>query len=272
MAGQSPNVMDLFSLKGRSFLVVGGARNLGRDMATALAEAGADGIITSRTAESARKTAAELSAATGRQIVGLGLNASDEASIAAAVEQTVKTFGKLDILVNNLGGGASRPDAAVDLEHRERGDWDRLMEANVTGPFLVAKHVVPVMKRQGHGNIINIASIAGLIGRDRTVYQGGIKPQTLDYAAAKAAVLGFTRDLAAYVAGCGIRVNAISPGGFERGQPKDFVEGYSRKAILGRMGRDGVDLKGAVVFLASDASAYVTAHNLVVDGGFSTWQ
>jgi NAD(P)-dependent dehydrogenase (short-subunit alcohol dehydrogenase family) len=272
MAGVSPNVMDLFSLKGRVFLVVGGARDLGRDMAGALAEAGGDGMITSRTAESGQKTAAELSNATGRRIVGVALDANNEDSIKAAVHETVKTFGKIDVVVNNLGGGAPRPGAAVELENRERGDWDRLMEANVTGPFLVMKHVAPVLKRQKSGSVINIASIAGLIGRDREVYQGGIKPQTLDYAAAKAAVLGFTRDLAAYLGRDGIRVNAISPGGFERGQPTEFIKAYSRKAILGRMGRDGVDLKGAVVYLASDAAAYVTGHNLVVDGGFTVWQ
>ncbi|MEO6906909.1 MAG: SDR family oxidoreductase [Abditibacteriaceae bacterium] len=97
-------------------------------------------------------------------------------------------------------------------------------------------------------------------------------PQPIDYAAAKAAIIGMTKDLAAYLGPNGIRVNAISPGGFERGQPEKFIEAYSDKTPLKRMGRDGIDLKGAAVFLASEASAYVTGHNLVVDGGFSMWQ
>jgi NAD(P)-dependent dehydrogenase (short-subunit alcohol dehydrogenase family) len=99
-----------------------------------------------------------------------------------------------------------------------------------------------------------------------------MNPQTVDYATAKAAVIGFTTDLAGLLGPQGIRVNAISPGGFERGQPQEFVRAYSDRTMLGRMGRDGIDLKGAAVFLASDASAYITGHNLVVDGGFSRWK
>jgi NAD(P)-dependent dehydrogenase (short-subunit alcohol dehydrogenase family) len=128
------------------------------------------------------------------------------------------------------------------------------------------------MKKQGSGSIINIASIAGIIGRDRRVYPVEMPMQSTDYAAAKAGVIGLTRDLAAYLGPAGVRVNAISPGGFERGQLKEFIEAYSDKTPLRRMGRDGIDIKGAILFLSSEASAYVTGHNLVVDGGFTICQ
>lgn len=267
----SSHVMSLFDLTGKVFLVAGGARTLGRDMAVAMAQAGADGMITSRTQESAAKAAGELAQAHGRKIVGQALDAQDEAQVKAAVDACVKAFGRIDILINNVGGGAPRPGASTTLESRDLQDWLNLQNANVTAPFLLCKHVVPVMRKQKAGSIINIASIAGLIGRDRSVYVDGMAAQPIDYAAAKAAIIGMTRDLAAHVGNDHIRVNAISPGGFKRGQPQGFIERYSKKAILGRMGQDGVDLKGAALYLASNASAYVTGHNLVVDGGFSVW-
>lgn len=267
----SPHVLSLFDLKGKVFLVIGGARNLGGDLATALAEGGADGMITSRTDEIGQKSAKALSAATGRRIESAALDANDESQIKSVIEQCHKAFGRIDILVNNVGGGVANQGSPA-LEERALEDWNDLQRINVTAPFLLCKHIAPIMRKQKSGSIINIASIAGIVGRDRSVYVEGFQPQSIDYTAAKAAIIGMTKDLAAYLGEDGIRVNAISPGGFERGQPAGFIERYSRKTMLGRMGRDGVDLKGAALYLASDASAYVTGHNLVVDGGFTVWQ
>lgn len=264
---------QLFDLSGRVFLVTGGARTLGRDMATALAEAGADGVITSRETAAAEKTAAEIAAATGRRILGLGLDVTDEPAVGAALARLDTAFGRLDILINNAGGGGSGPKGGSPrLEERTRAAWDGLQAVNVTATFLVCKHAVPLLRRRPGASVINIASIAGIVGRDRRVYPPGMNPQSIDYAAAKGAVIAMTRDLAAYLGREGIRVNAISPGGFARGQDPAFIRAYSDRTPLGRMGRDGIDLKGAAVFLASDASAFVTGHNLVVDGGFSIWQ
>jgi NAD(P)-dependent dehydrogenase (short-subunit alcohol dehydrogenase family) len=270
---QNLTIQQLLDLSGKVFLVAGGARNLGRDMASALAEAGADGVLTSRDEASAQATAHEIGAATGRRVLGLSLDAIDEGDVARVIAATMEQFGRLDVLVNCVGGGGGgAKGASTKLEERPREAWESLHEANLTAPFLLCKHVAPIMKQQGSGSIINIASIAGLIGRDRRVYPAGMPPQPIDYASAKAAVIGMTKDLAAYLGPDGVRVNAISPGGFERGQPPEFIAAYSDKAPLKRMGRDGVDLKGAVAFLASEASAYVTGHNLVVDGGFTIWQ
>jgi NAD(P)-dependent dehydrogenase (short-subunit alcohol dehydrogenase family) len=267
------HVSDLFSLQDRRFLVVGGARDLGFDMAAALAEAGADGIVTSRDATAAGKAAASISQATGRAITGLAVDASDESNVRQTIAAAIKTLGHIDILVNCVGGGGGGSKAApANIDERPLDAWEHLHRINVTAPFLVCKHLVPHLRARKTGSIVNIASIAGIVGRDRSVYVEGMTPQSVDYAAVKGAIIGFSRDLAASLGGDGIRVNCISPGGFERGQPRGFIEAYARKCVLGRMGRDGVDIKGAVVFLASDASAYVTGHNLVVDGGFTIWQ
>lgn len=266
-----PTIQQLFNLTDKIFLVAGGARNLGRDMATALAEAGADGIITSRDATSAQTTAREISKETGQKVLSLSLDATVETDVERVFAETIKTMGRLDILINCVGGGGGgAKGASTTLEDRPRAAWDSLQEANVTAPFLLCKHAARVMGEGG--TIINIASIAGIIGRDRRVYPEGMPAQPIDYAAAKAAIIGMTKDMAAYLGPRGIRVNVISPGGFERGQPQKFIEAYSDKTPLKRLGRDGIDLNGAVVFLASEASAYVTGHNLVVDGGFSIWQ
>ncbi len=268
-----PTVAQLFDLTGRRFLVVGGARTLGYDMALALAEAGATGVITSRTAENASSAAAKIKAATGKEVIGIGVDGASEASVQAGVAKAIEALGRLDIVVNNVGGGGGGANAgSTKLEERLLGTWESVQTTNVTAPFLVCKHVAGQMMKQKSGSIINVASIAGLVGRDRRMYPEGMSAQPVDYAAAKGAVIGLTRDVAGYLGPWGVRVNAISPGGFQRGQPQAFIDAYSDACMLGRMGRDGVDLKGAAVFLASDASAYITGHNLVVDGGFSVWK
>jgi NAD(P)-dependent dehydrogenase (short-subunit alcohol dehydrogenase family) len=266
----SGSLWDLFKLDGRNFLVVGGARDLGFDMAEALAQAGADGVVTSRDHTSAELAAKRLSESTGRKVTGLGLDATDETQLRSVTELVLRELGHVDVLVNCVGGGATT--LPVELERREMAAVEKMLLANVVAPQMICKHVVPHMRLRKSGSIINIASIAGIVGRDRSVYLEGMSPQALDYASAKGAVIGFTRDLAAYLGADGIRVNTISPGGFARKQPQAFIDAYSAKTPLKRMGRDGVDLKGATIFLASDASAYVTGHNLVVDGGFSIWQ
>jgi NAD(P)-dependent dehydrogenase (short-subunit alcohol dehydrogenase family) len=180
--------------------------------------------------------------------------------------------GRIDILVNNGGGGSGRSTAR--LFERDPADIDAMIRTNLVGPIYCCREAGRLMARRRAGRIVNIASVAAHVGRDRAVYdRNGLAGQPVDYAAAKAGILGLTRDLAAYLAPQGIRVNAISPGGFERSDmPEGFVADYSRLTALGRMGRDGLDLKGAVLFLASEASGYVTGQELIVDGGFTMWR
>jgi len=267
-----PTVQELFDLSGRTALVTGGARNLGFDMALALAEAGADVAITSRNLESARESAERIAAATGRRALALELDVTSEEQAAAAVEEALRQFGKLDILVNNAGNVSSTPDNAP-LEKRPLQEWMNTVQVNLTGTFLVSKHAAAkAMIPARSGNIINIASISGMIGRDRRVYAGTeMGGSTVDYAAAKGGVINLTRDMAAWLARYNIRVNCISPGGFWRNQPEPFVKAYSDATPMGRMGQDGREMKGPVVFLASEASSYCTGINLVVDIGFTCW-
>ena len=171
--------------------------------------------------------------------------------------------------------GEPEPDldmAAYFLENRLPEDWRRVVDVNLTGVFLGCRSVAPAMKEACKGKIVTIASADGLLGRDLRVYENtGLNPTVPDYLAAKAGVINLTRGVAVVLAHFGINVNCISPGGFFRNQPPRFVEQYTRMFPIGRMGRDGVDLKGAVLFLCSKASDFVVGHNLVVDGGFTAW-
>lgn len=265
-------VMEMFRLDGKAAFVTGGARNLGHDMALALAEAGADVAVTSRDLASAQQAAERIADATGRRALGVRLDVRDEDQVEAAVDEVLAAFGRIDILVNNAGNVTSTPENAP-FERRPLELWRETLEINLTGVFLCSKHVVAKsMKPARSGVIVNIASTAGLVGKDRRVYEGtDMGGATLDYHAAKGGVVNMTRDMAVYLAPDGIRVNAISPGGFWRAQDGTFVARYCAAVPMARMGIDGKELKGAVVFLASEASSYVTGHNLVVDGGLTAW-
>ena len=275
-----PTIHQLFDLTGKVALVTGGARNLGRDMACALAEAGADVAITGRNLEAAQQTAGEIAAeiarsagpGTGRKIVGFACDVRYEDQVSTLVDAVLAEFGRIDILVNNAGNVVSTPDNKP-LEQRPIEEWDFTIDVNLTGVFLCSKHVVAkAMKPARQGVIINIGSVAGMVGKDHRVYDGTpMGGVTIDYAAAKGGVINMTREMACWLAQYNIRVNCISPGGFWRAQPEQFVQQYNYLVPMGRMGQDGKEMKGAVVFLASEASSYVTGINLPVDGGMTAW-
>jgi gluconate 5-dehydrogenase len=271
-------ISDLFSLKGRTAVVSAGARNFGFYFAQALAEAGATVHLTSRTLSEATKAAQELKQQTGAEVYGHRVDPAEESSVVDFFREVENRSGRCDVLVNNAGGRPPSPlpvnDYANATERHPLETWKAVLDAYLTTSFLMTKHALPLMKRAGRGSIVFVSSVSGLVGRDRTLYAPfpDQNANCVDYSAAKAGMLGFMQDLAAQVGPKGIRVNAISPGGFERGHPKEFVAEYAKRTMLGRMGEDAIDLKGAVVFLASEASRYVTAQNLVVDGGFVSYR
>jgi len=267
-----PTVQELFDLTSQVAFVTGGARNLGFDMALALAEAGAEVTITSRDLGSAEKSAGKITEATGRKAFALELDVRFEDQVEKAIDAHLEEFGRLDILVNNAGNVASTPETAP-LERRSLEDWQNTVETNMTGTFLCSKHALAkAMMPQRSGKIINISSITGIIGKDRRVYVGTpMGGSTVDYHAAKGGVISMTRDMACYLAPHNIRVNCISPGGFWRNQPEAFVKAYSETVPMGRMGQDGKELKGIVVFFASEASSYCTGQNIAIDGGLTAW-
>ena len=267
-----PTIQQLFDLTDQVALVTGGARNLGFDMAIALAQAGANVALTSRHITEARASAEKISRATGRKIVGFACDVRFENQVARMVEAVLAEFGKIDILVNNAGNVVSTPENKP-LEQRPLSEWEFTMDVNLKGVFLCSKHVVAkAMKPAQRGVIINIASVAGMVGKDHRVYDGTpMGGVTVDYAASKGGVINLTREMACSLAKYNVRVNCISPGGFWRGHSETFTRQYSYLVPMGRMGQDGKEIKGAVVFLASEASSYITGINLPVDGGMTAW-
>ena len=268
----APTIQELYNLNGTVALVTGAARNLGFDMAVALAEAGADIAITSRTLENAQASAHRISKDTGRRVCGFACDVRDEEQVEKLIDDVLSSFGRIDILVNNAGNVVSTPENAP-MEVRSLEQWNLTIDVNLKGVFLCSKHAVArAMKPAKKGVIINISSIAGMIGKDRRHYLGtDMGGATIDYHAAKGGVISMTRDMAVYLAQYNIRVNCISPGGFWREHSQRFTEQYSKSVPMGRMGQDGKELKGAAVFLASEASSYVTGINLPVDGGMTAW-
>lgn len=264
-------IVEMFDLRGKVALITGGAVHLGYDMSCVLAGAGCSLVITSRNISRAQESAGKLSQKYGVEVLPLSLDQTVPEQVSKAVKEAHEWKGHIDILVNNAGGGSGK--GICHLFERPPEDISKLIELNLTGALYCCREAGKIMAKQHSGKIINIASMAGMIGRDRRMYERSkMAGQPIDYAAAKAGVIGMTRDLAGLLSPMGINVNAISPGGFNRDLPESFVRDYSDRTPLGRMGRDGIDIKGAVLFLASPASDYVTGHNLVVDGGFTVWQ
>ena len=259
----------LLDMTGRVAVVTGGHAWLGNDMACALAEFGCDLIITSREQARADLAATDIAARYGVRAIGLMLEQKEYASTQAMADAAFAWQGHIDVLINNAGGGSGQGEC--NFLERDPDTLRNMIDVNLTGALFCCKAVGAHMAKAGKGSIINMASIAALVGRDRAMYHDANKmEQPIEYAAAKGGVLSMTRDLAAYMAPHGVRVNSISPGGFDKGDlPAAFTHAYGKAAPLGRMGRMGEEIKGAALFLASDASRYVTGHNLVVDGGFS---
>lgn len=275
----NPTVQQLFDLHGRVAIVTG-VRNLGYDAAEALAELGASVVVTTRDKERSEAVAKKLSKEKNVTSVGMKLEVTDEMDWKEVVEETVKQFGKIDILVNNAGGRSpslTNSDIVEDmsigfLEGRSVESWKSTVNVNLTSVFLGCRAVAPYMKKERYGKIINMASADGMVGRDLNLYKGtGISPTVPDYLASKAGVINLTRGVAVVLAPFGINVNSISPAGFFRGHRKEFVGKYTKLIPLGRMARDGIDLKGAIAYLASNASDFVVGHNLVMDGGWTAW-
>lgn len=254
------NVRQLFDLTGRVAIITGGSIGLGRQMAEGLAEAGANVVLCARKKERCQQAAEELQKAAGVKTLALACDVKNLASIQEVVDATLTAFGRIDILINNAGVSWGAPVEEMTLEQ-----WNKVIETNLTGTFLCSQAVGKVMIRQRRGKIINIASVAGL---------GGSSPQlqAIGYHASKGGVIVFTKDLACKWAMHNIHVNAIAPGWFPTHMSEVVIQRGKDSLLagipLGRFGSEQ-DLKGAAVFLASDASDYVTGHVLVVDGGQS---
>ena len=254
--------MELFDLRGKTAIVTGGSTGLGLQMAFGLAEAGANIVVCSRKLERCQEAAGKVETL-GVRTLALRCDLNREEEIDQVVEETVRRFGRIDVLVNNSGKTWGASPEELELEN-----WRKVIEINVTGTFLFSQKAGREMIRQKRGKIINIVSYAGLMGAD---------PDYLDaipYSTSKGAVVAFTKDLAVKWARYGIHVNALAPGWFGTEMTKWSMDHQERKMLdrmlIQRFGGED-DLKGAIVFLSSRASDYMTGQIVCVDGGITAW-
>jgi NAD(P)-dependent dehydrogenase (short-subunit alcohol dehydrogenase family) len=290
------NLPELFDLTGRVAIVTGGAGLLGAEFCRTLAEAGAQVSVADLNGEAARTLAASLNERWPARAAGMTVEVTSASSVRELVAATQQEFGRLDILVNSAaldpkfdpqhrlppaaeGSGEAEISPTNAARSSSRFEdyplelWQQALDVNLTGLFLCCQAAVQPMLAQGTGTIINVCSIYGLVGPDQRLYQReGETPRykPVYYSVTKAGVLGLTRYLATYYAGKGIRVNTLTPGGVYNGHDEVFVKAYSSRTVLGRMAEKD-EMNGALLFLASDASAYMTGANLVVDGGWTAW-
>jgi NAD(P)-dependent dehydrogenase (short-subunit alcohol dehydrogenase family) len=251
------HIKQLFDLSGRVAIITGGSIGLGRQMAEALAEAGANLVLCARKKERCEQAAQELQQL-GVETLALGCDVKNGEQVRAVVEQSIAQFGRIDILINNAGTSWGAPVEAMTLDQ-----WNKVLETNLTGTFLFSQAAGKHMVQQRSGKIINIASVAGLRGASPEF-------QAIGYHASKGGIIAFTKDLACKWGVHNVQVNAIAPGWFPTQMSQVLIErnrdAFLKNIPLGRFGGDS-DLKGAAVFLASAASDYVTGQTLAVDGG-----
>jgi NAD(P)-dependent dehydrogenase (short-subunit alcohol dehydrogenase family) len=273
-------IQEKFDLTGRVAMVTGGVGLLGAEFCRTLAEAGAAVAVVDVNASASQAVADSLTNS-GYKALALSTDITQPDSVNAAVEKVLSAFGRLDILVNSAALDPKFDPDAVNkgitpgaFEDYPLDLWNSALNVNLTGMFLMTQACVKPMIEQGKkGSIINICSTYGLNGPDQRIYikegkRVAFKP--IYYTVTKAGVMGFTKYLAAYYAETEIRVNALTPGGVFNNHEDYFVKNYSAKTILGRMAKKD-EMNGALLFLASDASSYMTGNNVVVDGGWTAW-
>lgn len=268
---------NLFNLTGKSAVVTGGAGILGVHFCSGLAESGANVAVVDLNEDKAKTLAERLKKRYKGKAVGIGCDVSDPASVNTMLNRILAAFGEVNILHNNAAAKSDDLNAFfAPFEEYTLDQWRKIMAVNLDGMFLVAQAVGKQMAAQEKGgSIVQTASIYGVMGPDFRIYEGSFylnrKINTpAVYSASKAGVVGLTRYLATYWADKGIRVNTLTPGGTESGQNDEFKRRYSQRVPLGRMAQ-AHEMVGALLFLASDASSYVTGQNIMVDGGLSAW-
>lgn len=264
-------VRQLMDLAGRGALVVGGAGHIGTAVADALMELGAGIAIVDFDPQACRDVAARLSKRYGLPAYGFPTDITDEAQCAEAVEQATRELGRLDVLVFSAALVGTTPLAGWigPLETQSAATWRRALDVNLTAAFTLTRTAAPYLAEHGYGSIVAISSIYGLVGPDLRLYDDTTMGNPAAYAASKGGLQAFAR-WSATALSPRIRVNVVSPGGILRGQDEQFIARYEQRTPLQRLGSEE-DLIGAVAYLASDLSAYVTGQNIVVDGGYTAW-
>lgn len=263
------DLKSLMNMRGRRALITGGAGHLGRTMADTLAEMGAEVLLVDVPGAPTQSVAEDIASRHGVSVTALDCDLENSDARATLVENIVP--GGLSVLINNAAfvGTSGLAGWAEPLENQSVKAWRRALEVNLTAVFHLSQLFAPALKACPGGNIINIASIYGLWGPDYALYEGTAMANPAAYGASKGGLIQFTRWLSTTLAPQ-VRANVISPGGVARGQPGCFVDRYTARTPLKRMATEE-DFRGAVAYLASDLSAYVTGQVLAVDGGWGVW-
>ncbi len=262
-------ISELLDLTGRVALVTGGAGHIGQAICEALAEQGCALAVLDRAAPEA--LCSELAERFGVRVEPVIVDLEDEAATRQAVFRVVEVFDRLDVLVNNAAfvGSNALQGWATPFAEQSVQTWRRAVEVNLTAAFVLCQAAAPALTVSGHGSIVNLGSIYGVVGPDWRLYEGTSMGNPAAYAASKGGLIQLTRWLSTTLAPA-VRVNVVSPGGVERGQSPEFLARYEERTPLGRMAVEE-DFKGVVALLASDAAAYITGQNIQVDGGWSVW-
>jgi len=265
------SINDLMSLKGRVAIVTGGAGYIGSAFCEALAEVGASISVLDITSKKAEKIAKSVNKKYGVETQALGIDLSVENLVRSVPETVLDRFGRIDILVNCAAfvGTSDLKGWVTPFLEQHSSTWRKAFEVNLTSVFILTQVCADALKNSGHGTIINVGSTYGAVGPDMRLYEGTSIGNPAAYAVSKGGLMQLTRWLAT-VLSPEIRVNTLSPGGVWRNQPEAFITRYLERTPLKRMATEE-DLKGAVVYLASDMSAYVTGQNIMVDGGWTVW-
>jgi NAD(P)-dependent dehydrogenase (short-subunit alcohol dehydrogenase family) len=265
------SLKELMSLQNRVALVTGGGGHIGRAINDALAELGASIVVLDVNTTSCFNATQQVHEKYGVETLPLSLDLADETALQAVPESILSRFGQLDILVNCAAfvGTSDLTGWVVPFLEQQADTWRKALEINLTAPFILIQTCAKALAASGHGSVINISSIYGMVGPDLRLYDDTSLGNPAAYAASKGGLVQLTRWLATVLAPK-VRVNAITPGGVWRNQPQIFQKRYEARTPLRRMAIEE-DFKGAVAYLASDLSAYVTGHNLVVDGGWTIW-
>jgi len=267
----SRSIAALSSLEGRVAVVTGGAGHIGATAAEGLVELGATVAVVDLDPDRCEATASALRERGPGTAFAVPVDLADEPATRAVADRVLETTGRIDVLAHfaALVSAEPLPNWTTPFEEQGTKVWRRALEVNLTAVFALTQACTPALRQSGHGSVITVGSTYGIVGPDWRIYEGTDMGNAAGYAASKGGVIQLTRWLATTLAP-EVRVNCLTPGGVERGHPDSFREAYEARTPLGRMAIEE-DYKGATAFLASDLSAYVTGHNLVVDGGWTAW-